>query len=179
MLPISIAKIIKNMLNILIRPLNLQVTWRPYLEALEDEFQAKRHCPSCNGPLWCYRLGCEAFQRMETYRWRCHEHDGEFEAGPHNPQVCRVCGSAVNGGFGLPFAPVVDIARADLIQKTFLPYDEDNDWGRAANLLLKAWIEAGGDFGTIWSGMNRREKARAVALFKKRSHNAIRSNRPR
>jgi hypothetical protein len=63
---IHLAKIIMQVLNILLRPLNLQVTWRPYLEALEDEFQAKKHCPACSGPLWCHRLGCDAFQRAEV-----------------------------------------------------------------------------------------------------------------
>jgi hypothetical protein len=65
MLSITMAKIIKNMLNVLLQPLNLQVTWRPYLEALEDEFQAKRHCPACDGPLWCHRLGCDALKLNE------------------------------------------------------------------------------------------------------------------
>jgi hypothetical protein len=108
-----------------------------------------------------------------SYRWVCLEHEGEFEAGPDHPQQCSVCGSKANGGFGLPFSPVVDFSRADLALKTLLPYEGDNDWKRAANLLLVGWTETGGDFATLWQGMTRRDKARSVAFFRRRVHAAI------
>jgi hypothetical protein len=71
MLSITIAKIIMQVLNVLLRPLNLQVTWRPYIAFMECEVWGILYCPSCDKEVCsacgqCHRLGCDAYQRAEV-----------------------------------------------------------------------------------------------------------------